>query len=453
MNRTGSRTRPLWAVGVATFALLAMPFAVFSTTATVVAGTTGGPQSWAYGTEKWVNTSIQFDNATYTQHAFFGWHTIFTATNTSATTQAWTVDRTAAGSFFADYCQPNCTAPVAHGNLTVTGWETDLGFANLTSTAVVYDHGTAVPAIGLANASFQNSANLSESLDYALTAGPIVGTASAGFTIGGAAHGSVAPSPALGLVPLNLSTGQSWNSSSTFVSSGGWALAFSTHRASFGGNGTGSSGNASGSLVFSGTLALQGGDVGSVTLANGATVPVVVVAWTGPFDSDDGVILVPHDFDLFGGGAHEYGEGDVATEAFATSALDVQVVEGHHLGIVAAATTYGSADTTLGSAGTTVGMAAGPAAGPTTTSVQGQPESVPQAQRGSACLLGNCSAATATGGAPGWLAPLLVVAVAVSLVGLLVGLRGRGRRGVRSDPTAPTQTATIVPPPGASGAP
>src|SRR5262249_6316903 len=128
-------------------------------------------EQWAYGAEAWSNASVNLPNATLSVHGFLGWHVVLTATNVSSTMRAWEAQRTMAGSFFADYCQPNCTAPAAHGNLSVLGWEQDTGFANITSNAVVYEHGTPVAAFGIANASFRNAGDLTEALSDVLASG------------------------------------------------------------------------------------------------------------------------------------------------------------------------------------------------------------------------------------------------------------------------------------------
>src|SRR5579862_1585345 len=155
MNRVGRTGGTLAAAGLVVLALLVVPAMAVPAAGSAVPLASTNSQQWAYGAEKWVNVTIDFPNATYTQHAFFGWQVVFTATNTSNTTQAWEVQRTVGADFFAQYCHPNCSAPTAYGNLSVIGLERDAGFANLTDTATVYVNGSAVAAVGLVNASFE----------------------------------------------------------------------------------------------------------------------------------------------------------------------------------------------------------------------------------------------------------------------------------------------------------
>ncbi|MCI4336616.1 MAG: hypothetical protein L3K17_05405 [Thermoplasmata archaeon] len=440
------------AAGLVVLALLVVPAFAAPMSAPSGALVVGPSEQWAYGAEKWVNVTVNLPNGTYTEKAFFGWQVIFTATNTSNSTQAWEVQRTVGGSFYAQYCHPNCSAPTAFGNLSIVGLERDAGFANLTTTATVYVNGTAVAAVGLLNASFENSAYLNESMRYGLSGGSFSGNASAGFDLSGSAHGAVSFSPALGLVPMNVSAPEAWNSSSAFSSAGAWAVAFSASRTSFGGVPTSDASTASGNVDLTGTVALWGSDLGKITLANGVTVPVIALAWTGPFDVVDGVILIPHDFDLFGGDNHSWGGDELGTEDIATSNLDIRMDAAHHLEVVAAATSYAAADNSLVGPSPPSSNGATPLA--TTSSptvVQAQPETVPQAQHGASCLAGACAATVGTVGAmtAGLALGAVVLAVAaVALVGL--ALARRGRRAGAAQCVAPP--AGAVDPPTGNGA-
>lgn len=453
MNRVGRTSGILAAAGLVVLALFVVPAMAVPVVGSAAPMGSTSPQQWAYGAQKWVNVTIDFPNATYTQHAFFGWQVIFTATNTSNTTQSWEVERTVGADFFAQYCQPNCSAPTAYGNLTVLGLEHDAGFANLTDTATVYVNGSAVPAVGLVNASFENAASLNETMRYGLTSGPITGNASGAFDITGAAHGAVGFTPALGLVPENLSGPEFWNSSSAFSASGGWSVTFAATHTPFHGTPTSSSASANGSVAASGTVAISGGDFGTITLANGQNVPVVGLTWSGPFDVVDGVILIPHDFDLFGGGLHSWGDDELGSEDFATSSIDVHFDAAHHLQVVAAATAYTSQDSTLdvSSGPTTMETPATSSSSPAV--VQAQPESVAQAQSSAACLSGACTA-TSSASKPltsGVVALVVVAVAAVALVGLILAVRGRRGGGGPSPPTgaygSPAGVGTNVPAP------
>jgi hypothetical protein len=417
------RTNGFWAV-VAVVALMALGLPAIAATAQgapagsarvtsdSVSANAAASQQWAYGGAKWVNVSAQLGNASYSSHAFFGWQVILTATNTSAGTVALEAQRTMAASLFATYCAPNCTRPATAGNLSIQGSESDAGFANLSGLATVYVNGTAVPAIGLDNASSQGAANLNES--YSLTFGGH--TATGRLNVNGHAHAQVAFSPSLGLVPWNLSQGLQWNSSAAYTASGAWGANYSYAVTSLLGSTSSGSGAPSGNVSGNGTVALQGADLGPITLSNGMTVPAIVLAISGPFDNIEGVILVPHGYEVFGSGHHDWDSHAPGAEAVATSRLDVAVDALHHrLQVVASASTYAGSDASLSSSSTVTAAGPGAPAPPSTALVQAQPESVATAQHAASCLESSCSG---TSGAAGSILPLLVVGlVAVAIVG------------------------------------
>ncbi len=429
-------------LGAALVALLIVPAFAAPALGSPVALGGSATQQWAYGGQKWVNATVTLPNATLTYRAFFGWQVVFTATNTTLTTQAWEAQRTMAGHLYVDYCQPNCSAPTTHGNVSLSGWEVDAGFANLTAAGSVYENGSAVPAVALLNASFENAANLSESFSYMSTGGLLSGSTSAALDVAGAAHGTVQFSPSLGLVPLNLTPGTHWNSSSAYSAAGGWSVVYTASHTGFNGSLSSSTATASGGVNSSGTIQLYGADLGTVTLNNGLAVPAVVLVWSGPFDDVDGVILIPHDFDLFDGGGHIWDHEGFGGESVATSTLDFNVDADHHLKLVAAASSYGSEATSVPGATPVLAPAtAGPTPSATSpTVVQAQPESVTQAQSSAACLTGTCATSSPVRAVLGLYVGLVVVGVVVAgVAGLLIYLRGRRRGG----------SSAVAPPPGA----
>jgi hypothetical protein len=422
MERKG-RTMGLWAaVGVVALMALVVPAIAATAPASptpsaglssdALSANASATQQWAYGGAKWVNVSLQIGSAAYDSHAFFGWQVIVTATNTSNSTVMLEEQRTMAASLFAQYCAPNCTSPRSSGNLSIRGSETDTGFANLTGSATVYENGSPTAAVGLENAQSHSGANLSES--YTLTLANH--TASGSLTVRGAAHSQVAFTPALGLVPWNAAPNSTWNSSAAYSASGAWALVYGWTHASLFGTSSNGSGSPSGSVSGNGTVALNGIDLGPVTLANGRTVPVIVLAISGPFDTVDGVILVAHAWAPFGTGVHPFASGALGTEAVTTARLDVALDTVHHrFGVVASASSYSGTDTTLASSAST--DAAGPAGTQPTSAatVQGQPESVSAAQQAAGCLTTACTP-THSGSIGGSMAPVLVVGLVVGLV-------------------------------------
>ena len=439
MSRMGRMGGTLGVAGLALMALLVAPALAAPAQVSPAPLAAGNSQQWAYGAEKWVNTTILLPNATVTERAFFGWDVVFTATNTSPSTQAWEAQRTMAGYFYLNYSATNSA-----GSLGVRGWEVDAGFANLTSTGSVTENGSSVAAVGLQNASFENAANLTESMAFNVSHGPMSGHMALGLDVAGAAHGSVQFTPALGLVPLNVSAGDRWNSSAAFAAAGGWSSRYTVLHTPFNGSSSSISFNVSAGVSSSGTVQIYGADLGNLTLANGVTVPEIALVWSGPFDDVDGVILIPHDFDMFGDGSHAWDHEGLGTESVGTSDLDVHLGLDHHMTVVAAASSYGPAATSYPVA------TSGPtpmASSSTPTVVQAQPEAVPQAQQNSACLTGACASAVPNHSMVGLYVVLGVLgAIVIGLVGLAVLLRlRRGGRG-------PSGAAPIgVPPAGAFG--
>ncbi len=450
MQHLGRTMGTLVVIGAALVAFLVAPALVSPASASAVPLGSSTPQQWAYGAQKWVNVSVTLPNATYSSQAFFGWQVIYTATNTTLGGVQLEAQRTMAATFASRFCSPSCSSPTVLGILNISGWSKDAGFANLTALATVYENGSAVPAIGLENAQVQGAANLSEHLALTLPLGGAARTATSTFFAAGSTHASVALSPALGLVPLNLTVGSRWNSSSAYTASGGWDLAISYSHTPFTGAAATGALNANGSVTGNGTLGLQGQDTGTITLRNGQTVPALGITLSGPFDDHDGVILVPHDSDLFNGDDHLLGSHILGGETDFTSNVDVSIDGFHHLHVVAAASNFGSDDSSLPTdAAATAGPA--PAASAAPTYVQAQPESVASAQSASSCLVSACPAGSAAGlfgGGVGFVVAVigLVVLAAVGSVSVIeYRVWAKRRAGNRLDASRPA----IVPPAGA----
>jgi hypothetical protein len=410
------RTTGTWAVvGVAVLAMLVLPGLVSTASASPVPLGSSASQQWAYGAQKWVNASFTTNNGTYTSQAYFGWQVIFTATNTSATTVMLEAQRTMAGSFYAKFCSPTCTNATAQGSLSITGHDSDTGFANLTTAATVDESGTPVPAVGLLNTHSQANGNISEALQYSYLFGGKTWAASQSLYVTGSAHALVNFSSALGLIPYNVTAGQSWNSSAAFSAAGAWALNATWARVGVLGSKFSGSPSAASNLSASGTVSLWGSDIGTITLANGQTVPVIVLAWTGPFDDLDGIILVPHAYDMFGDAAQPYSSDQLGAQTVTTANLDLYVDSAHHVHFVASAASYLAADDTLATQSTAAASTT-PAATASPTVVQAQPESVATAEQSANCLSGGCSGGAGASASSGVLGVALLVGLAVVVV-------------------------------------
>ena len=127
------------------------------------------------------------------------------------------------------------------------GQEVDVAFANLTNQSVVYVNGQAVPALGIDNASASVSGSISEAVSKTIHGL----TSSASLDVTGIAQASTSFSPSLGLIPLNLTGIDQWNSTATGTPSASWNVSYTWTDKGF--NGTSGSGSGSKAGSLSGT--------------------------------------------------------------------------------------------------------------------------------------------------------------------------------------------------------
>jgi hypothetical protein len=365
--------RKAWiAAGVALLVGLAIvpAFSGAASAATVSPAATPSPAtSWAYGGQGWSNNTLILGNTTITYDSMFGWTVIFTVTHDSGA-GVWTLEeqRTLGITITATVTTPKLSA-----TYHFHGQEVDVGFVNITNQSTVYVNDQGVPALGIVNASVAVSGLIDESL--AISAKGV--THSASLDVTGTAQTSTSFSPSLGLIPLNLSGVNQWNSTATASPSASWDIAY-TYTAL---NGTSGSGYKTGSLSASGPVTVTGYKV-AVThpFSDGKTRIGVLLIIQGPFDCYDGFLLVPHDFDLFGTATHSYGSLELGSAGISSEELYLSAGPGG-LAVTAADQTFSSADTAANAeAAPSAGPA--PAAAPSSPSatVEGQPMSVAEAQ-------------------------------------------------------------------------
>jgi hypothetical protein len=417
-------------MGLAATVTLAVLAAMVVTAFAPVAQASAAPASasapqWAYGAQRWSNTSVNFSGGSFSARAYFAWHVVITETNTSATTREIEAVRTVGMTYFVQYCRPNCQSPNATGNLSTRAYQQLTAFVNLTTNATVDEHGNgsgvATSALGLVNASDFGRAGLNES--YAITRGGSTG-AHGDLTVSRRAAIDLAFSPALGILPWNVTKGESWNASSNYSANGGWNDSY-RYSDSFGGSGRNASGSSSGQVGRTGTEQLYGRDLGNLTLHNGANITVILLAFGGPFAFGDGLFLTTGDADLFGGGSAPWVGHAFALGVSSLTAVDVRLDRGHHGAVFEAdAGSATMASTSLGASNVQVGTGApaGPASPPgSAASMQAEPESPAVAEAASACLINTCGGPASSGGATAYLG-ILLVAAAVSAVIIGVGL-------------------------------
>jgi hypothetical protein len=414
-------------------------------------------QTWAFGGTKTISGDFTVTSSTgngfeLQYHAFFGWTVVFTQTNNSTNTGFQIeAQRTAAAKLWVNLCTPNCASANWTGNYTATASEVSTAFGNFTREGTVYVGGTPTAALGFLN----GSGSTQNALHSKLTVTGTLGHVSVWyFNVTGSAQAQVFFNPELGLIPYNLFAGEHWNSTAAFSLSGAYALSWQ-----FVGPISQSSGNPSGTFSANGTVELMGTFATDISLNNHEHTHVLLIGLTGPlgvpFDLLDGVIVLPHEGNVFGGDASALTPGSSMgglgfVPAASTSAVDYDSATAH-FGLAAAATTFGP---------TASGIGPSPALSPAATSpsggdIQAQPMSVSAAQACAASLNSGGTCATAPGGyyqlGPFRVTQLEVIALGVGVVALVAVLAVAVGRRPRTPPPVRVPAPTTRVPPGASG--
>ena len=354
---------------------------------------------WAYGGMGYSNGTVTIGNTTITWNATFGSTAIVTVTSTGPETAEYELQRTLGIQLTATLTNPKLDASYSYHAV-----EKDTAFANLTNASTVYVNGNPVPARGLENDATFAYGSIAEALSVTRDGM----TKSASLNVEGWANTSAVFTPALGLIPLNLSGISQWNSTAQVAANGQWNILWSwSDDGVLGTTGSGS-GSQSGSVSPSGTVTLTGYNV-----TTRAPVPLfvdhkqrqaVVLVIQGPLGFYDLFVLEPSAFLLFGGGAHEF--DSVALGSATVSSQQFYVSGGNADPSVTAASTTIAATNGAASAGS---GPADPSDSPGATVVE-QPMTVAAAQNEANCLSNGCPAAA------GALNLGLVVVVALVIV-------------------------------------
>ncbi len=403
------------AVGVALLMTVAIVPALSGAghAAPITTATTSPSDQWSYGGQGWSNGSLQFGNSTVNWTGVFGWTVTFTVTNVSV--GVWTVEeqRTVGATFTLDVQTPSRTADYYYH-----AQEIDTAFANVTNASAVYVNGSAVPALGILNASATVSSLVEES-----ATGTFDGhSRSAYLNVTGTAHADVSFSPSLGLIPLNLSGVNQWNSTSTATSSAAWTVDWAWSDEGFNGTVRSGSGAANGSLSGTATVSVFGSKVPvNHVWSDGKARIGIALFVEGPFDLYDGFILVPHAFDFFGGAPQGFNSLSFASSSIASEDLYVSSGPGGHA-VTAATQTFGSTDSLVtAEAGPGASPAASGARSPGTT-VMGEPISSSQAAAINRDITNSGSSSSPASGTTS--SGLLVVGVAIAVIAVIVGTVG-----------------------------
>ena len=425
--RHGGMTRWLAVSGITILFALAMVPVL--TGAASAASPSAVPASattqWAYGGQGNSSGTLHLDASTITWNATFGWTVIFTATNTSNSTVMLEEQRTVGIDLTTSLSSPN-----ASGTYTYHGTESDLAFVNLTDAATVYVNGTPVPALGITNESLSVTAAVDQSVQVNVRS-----HSHSGFlNVSGTAQGKVSFAPSLGLLPLNLSGVQMWNSSATSLPSASWDINYAWSDLGWNGTTRSGSGTLDGNWTAMGPVSVIGLKVTVVhPFSDHRARTGVILLVDGPVDAYDGYILVPHAFDLFGGGAHGFDSDALGSASVGSGQGETLYVSPGARGpvLTAADSTFGASTGAVSAlAQPTSGPAPAASSGPSAT-VQGQPMTVAAAQAESACLTNGCSAA-ASGAAGAFLGIVVIALVVVAIVGTVAVIEWRSYARRRS---------------------
>ena len=196
--------------------------------------------------------------------------------------------------------------------------------------------------------------------------------------------------------------------------------------------------------------------VGSFASASGVAFggigafPAIRLAVAGPFTIREGIILVPEAADLFGPLTQPWSSSQASAATVALSSIDFKPYYGGHLGLIASARTFtlssenpanvtGQTENSTGElADVTSPMSSNPV---TSTTLQGQPETVVSAQTSSQCLLtGLCSSSA---GAHVLFAAAIAGVVVLGAVGLIAVVVIADRRRI---PSSSNPNAQLYPP-------
>jgi len=367
---------------------------------------------WAYGGQGWSNNTLQYGNGvTVTWDAMFGWSVVFTVTPTTPGTWELEEQRAVGMTISATY-----SGPVVKATYNYHGDESDVAFANLTNLSSVYVNGAPVPALGIDNASVAFSAAISQAATKTVSGV----TSSASLDVTGVGQAATSFSPSLGLIPLDLSGVNQWNSTATGSPSASWTVSYTYTEF----NGTSGSGTKVGSLSGTGPVNLTGYKVqlNPPAWRDGKPRTAIVLIVQGVFDTYDGFIFVPHAFDVFGTAAHAYDSDALGSAGISAETLFVSPGPGGP-SVTAATQTFGSDDQSVNALATPSGQS-NPAASPSSpgATVVGQPESVAAANAEANCLTNGCGGAAAASGMLGGGLLIALVGVAVALVVGTVGV-------------------------------
>ncbi|HEV2449940.1 MAG TPA: hypothetical protein VGU43_06005 [Thermoplasmata archaeon] len=435
----------------------------------VVHPASGGSTQWAFGGVASYSCTTATclggatSNLSLSLSYYIEWVVIYTQTNVSST-QTMIEGQTALNAslnLHLSECVPQGTGPckTLTVDLTASGKETAVGFTNVTSSGSVdltsAPSGPLGPTAALAvmnaasHEAFNFSATETESGLNATPGGPT--TLTANIDVGAQESSSVNFASPLGLLPLNPVPGDAWSSNASFTASGSWSGGYSISSPVSGGS---FANWTSGTITPSGTVFVNGTDLGAYTLYDNYTNPATSVTaqeilldfGNDSFSAADGWVMVPSA--LYGGPLGFLGSGTTGLAHVAPAA---------HLRPAALGTTSitSSENAYYEQGAGIVGVSAAGSASVGGTSspnvnLRAGPEPVSVAEQ-------QYNAITSGGGSPGSSFPWTIVVVAavvvvaaIALAALTVGRRRRRSAAGVAPSAGPTAASGV---PGAPAAP
>ena len=392
---------------------------------------------WAYGGQGYSNWTLSYHDITFSYNSSFGWTVILTVVTNSATgVTMLSEQRTLGITVWANITSPKFTA-----NYLYHAFEQDGAFANVTNRSAVYVDGSPVPALGLLNASVAACSDVHQAIS--ITNQTLTRTGY--LNVNGSAMAAISFSPSLGLIPLNLSGVEEWNSSSTATTAASWNVSYAYEEL----DGTTGSGSRMGSLGGTYPVNLTGFKfVAQHAFWDRKPRVGVVLILEGPFNCYDGFILLPRDFDFFGTAVHGFDPYGFGAARISSESLYVSPGPGG-LAVTAADQSFAAVNTGMnGFMGTNTLVTSDAISSPAAT-VYGQPMSVSEARAIDHSLAATPTLVTSapsshgstTFGVTGALVAVIAGVVVVSIVGVVLVLTWTSsrRRNLSTNRSSPPE--------------
>ena len=394
---------------------------------------------WAYGGQGWSNWTFTFGNVTMTYNSSFGWTVVFTVVSNSTTGITMLEEQRTVGiTVWSNVTKPNLTVAYYYH-----AFEMDGAFANITNQSTVYVNGTAVPALGILNASVAACSAIHQTL--AVANQTVTRTASLNVT--GIAQASVSFAPSLGLVPLNMTGVYMWNSTSTASAAASWNVSYNYTKL----DGKSGSGSIAGSLSGTSQVYLFGTRCWAHHLFSDHKSRLgVILGLRGPFSVYDGFIFLPRSFDFFGPATHGFDTFGFGSAGIGSESLYLSPGHGG-FAVSAADQSFGAVDSGANTfMGPHSGFSPEASLSPAAT-VYGQPMTVSQAKAVNQGLIsgapGSSARSPGLGGATvvsgvGMLGMVAIVAVCVIVgtVGAVEWASYSRRRSTRGNSTVTSES-------------